>query len=651
MKKILLCLTLIHLICMSTFAQATSLTIDNQTPGWLSSKINYGDQLTLENLIVTGYLNGSDIKFIRELNINRNLSGVISLEYANIVSGGESYGKFGSSSFETKDSIITDYIFADLKPIRKVVLPKSVKGFDQDYTGKAHQFDNTSVDTLVINGSMKSLRIGDGKWKTRCIYFPEEVENLNLGHIFDSSSGLTNIEIFLPTALEKVTASPYCIQESTIFHCNSTTPENILATNEVHEYGHYNQIFQKGTIYVPKGTKEAYEHSIFNRLNIIEDIPVEGLMLESQLMTFVGEEKQITAEIIPADALNKNIKWESSNPQIAIINDEGIITPLTFGNTEIVGTTEDGGFSDTCTVYVFEHTTGIEMLDNLSISVGKQFELNAKTIPLGTSDGIITYSTSDNNIAAVSDAGIIIGKARGTCTIKATTVDGGYTAECVVTVLQPVESVTLEKHSLSMKVGETENLYVQVGPANADNKDITWSSSDEQLATVDSSGEVHALKAGSVWLKVVSVDNPEAKDSCKITITQPVTGIQLDITSYQLSRIGDSFELNASVIPEDSSNKNVKWSSTNEAVCIVSNGVVVAVGEGISVIIATTEDGGFIATCTVTVDTSSKISSIVFDENKSFQVLDPNGVMRTNIRKGVNLIRFADGTVKKVIIK
>ena len=73
---------------LNAYPQATSLTVDNQTPGWLSSKISYGDQQTVENLKVTGYLNGTDIQFIYDLNTKNSLGGVIDLEDVNIVSGG-----------------------------------------------------------------------------------------------------------------------------------------------------------------------------------------------------------------------------------------------------------------------------------------------------------------------------------------------------------------------------------------------------------------------------------------------------------------------------------------------------------------------------------------------------------------------------------
>ena len=84
---------LAFLICsniITVFAQNTTLVVDNQNPGWLSSKIPFKDQESVKNLTVTGYLNGTDIKFIRELLNNRQLSH-LDLSDANIVAGGDAY--------------------------------------------------------------------------------------------------------------------------------------------------------------------------------------------------------------------------------------------------------------------------------------------------------------------------------------------------------------------------------------------------------------------------------------------------------------------------------------------------------------------------------------------------------------------------------
>ena len=208
----------------------------------------------------------------------------------------------------------------------------------------------------------------------------------------------------------------------------------------------------------------------------------------------------------------------------------------------------------------------------------------------------------------------------------------------------------MEKHSLTLKVGETEKLFAQVAPTSADNKAIKWSSSEENVASVDGSGNVSALKAGEAWIVATSDDNALVKDSCKLTVLQPVTGITMNYSTYQLDNIGDSFTLQATVEPADASNKNVKWKSSDESVCVVSNGQVVAVGAGTSVIIANTEDGGFMATCVVTVKDSSDISLLELTDG-NFKVFDINGMELSHMKHGINIIRLADGTKKKVVIK
>lgn len=142
MNRTFLIITFTFLCRLLMSSQATSLTIDCQNPGWLSSMINYGDQQTIYNLTITGYLNGTDIKFIRQLNLNRNLHGVINLENANFVAGGGAY----YNSKYTKDNTFTDFMFADLKKMQKIILPKSLEAFDG-----SGQFSKTQLDTLVIN--------------------------------------------------------------------------------------------------------------------------------------------------------------------------------------------------------------------------------------------------------------------------------------------------------------------------------------------------------------------------------------------------------------------------------------------------------------------------------------------------------------------
>ena len=576
-----------------TFSQATYLTIDCQNPGWLSSMINYSDQETLHDLTITGYLNGTDIKFIRQLNLNRNLHGVINLENANFVAGGGAY----YSSYYTKDNTLTNFMFAYLNNMQKVILPKSLHRSE----GGQH-FCQTSLDTLIINGSMEEISVGFGQnnqfWRVRCIYFPEGIRKINMNYLFHSYANLNNIELFFPSTLGWVDGRNACTDESTIIHCSSIRPDTIsIGSYQNNNYS----LFNNGTIYVPKGTKELYQNSIFRKLTIIEDIPVEGIVIDDDSIEIhVSETINIIAKVLPEDALNKQIFFSSKNPDICSIDSTGCIKAVSIGRTFVYAYSHDKQFVDSCLVQVFEHTTGVSVDPSIKIRLGDEIQLNGQTHP-DESDGRLIWKSSNEEIAIVNNKGLVKGIRLGSCVVTAISVDGGYTADCLVTVVQPVEGVTMEKHSLSLNTGGSEQLYANVLPVNADNKKLVWTTSDSEIAEVNADGNVTAIKCGVAFIKATSVDNPLAADSCKVTVLQPVTGIKLNYSTIELHQIGETVQLVATVLPDDASNKEVRWVSSNQSVCMVANGTVVAVGYGTSVIIATTVDGSYMATCTVNV--------------------------------------------------
>ena len=624
MKRPILIIAFTVLCHLLTFSQATYLTIDCQNPGWLSSMINYSDQETLHDLTITGYLNGTDIKFIRQLNLNRNLHGVINLENANFVAGGGAY----YSSYYTKDNTFTNFMFAYLNSMQKVILPKSLNSSEG-----GQQFCQTSLDTLIINGSMESISVGfcqnNQFWRVRCIYFPEGITNINFNYLFHDYAGLNNIELFLPSTLGTVTSKNKCWDSNTIIHSYSVRPDTIIIGD-----GNYS-IFTNGTIYVPKGTKELYQQSIFGQMTIIEDIAVEGLTIDTDSIGIhVGETTNLNVSILPEDAINQTVIYSSKNPDICTIDSAGSIKALSIGRTIVYAYSHDKQFVDSCIVQVFEHTTGVTVDSSIKIRLGDEIQLNGQTYP-DESDGCITWKSSNEEIAIVNENGLVKGIRLGSCIVTATSVDGGFTADCLVTVVQPVDGVTMEKHSLSLNVGEREQLYANVLPVNADNKRLIWTSSDLEIVEVDVDGNVIAKKCDVAFVNATSEHNPLANDSCKVTVLQPVTGIILNYNNVELHKIGETIQLIATVLPEDASNKEVRWISSNESVCMVGNGTVVAVGYGTSVIIATTVDGSYMATCTVNVVEEADLLGDV-NHDGEVNIADINTVINIILGGNVN---------------
>ena len=176
----------------------------------------------------------------------------------------------------------------------------------------------------------------------------------------------------------------------------------------------------------------------------------------------------------------------------------------------------------------------------------------------------------------------------------------------------PVTGVNLDRASITMMVGGTEPLTATVLPSNATNINVTWSSSDESIATVDAYGVVTAVSAGTALITVTTVDGGFVA-SCIVTVTaQPisVTGVSLNKPSATII-VGRTEPLTATVYPANATNRGVTWSSSNPSVATVdAYGVVTAVSAGTALITVTTVDGGFAASCTVTVGEAMLLSSI-----------------------------------------
>lgn len=166
-----------------------------------------------------------------------------------------------------------------------------------------------------------------------------------------------------------------------------------------------------------------------------------------------------------------------------------------------------------------------------------------------------------------------------------------------------VTGVTVSPASATITTGGTQQLTATVAPANATNKTVSWSSSNSAVATVNSSGLVTAVAAGSAIITVTTQDGNRTATSA-ITVTTanvPVTGVSVSPTSATINA-GSMQQLTATVAPANATNKNVSWSSNNNAVATVSSsGVVSGVAAGSATITVTTQDGNRTATSVITV--------------------------------------------------
>lgn len=266
-------------------------------------------------------------------------------------------------------------------------------------------------------------------------------------------------------------------------------------------------------------------------------VAVTGVTLDQTSASIeAGQTLQLTATVAPSNADNKNVSWTSNNSTAASVDQNGLVTANSAGAATITVTTADGNYTATCTVTVTEPAapvavTGVSLnKTSTSIYVGANETLTATITPADATNKAVTWSSDKTSVATVNN-GIVTGVAIGQATITAKTADGNFTATCAVTVeAAPVISVigvSLNKTSTSIAIGASETLTATVSPSNAANKNVTWSSSNTAIATVNN-GVVNGVSAGTAAITVTTEDGNKTA-TCSVTVTAgppvPSTGL------------------------------------------------------------------------------------------------------------------------------
>ena len=240
-------------------------------------------------------------------------------------------------------------------------------------------------------------------------------------------------------------------------------------------------------------------------------------------------------------------------------------------------------------------------------TVGETLQLTAGVLPENASNRNVSWVSSNTSVATVDQTGKVTAVANGTAVITVTTQDGNKTAIANITVSIPISvtSVTVTPSSGTLTtVGETLQLTAGVLPENASNRNVSWVSSNTNVATVDQTGKVTAVANGTAVITATTQDgNKTATANITVRVPISVTSVTVTPSSGTLTTVGETLQLTAGVLPENASNRNVSWVSSNTNVATVDQtGKVTAVANGTAVITVTTQDGSITATANITVN-------------------------------------------------
>ena len=260
--------------------------------------------------------------------------------------------------------------------------------------------------------------------------------------------------------------------------------------------------------------------------------------------------------------------------------------------------------ANSITLHKSQTTLGIGYSEILKYTTDEDIEINE-----------IEWTSTDESVATVEN-GKVIALSEGTTIITAKV--NGKNSTCKVTVVDnytPVTSIVLNKSNINMLVDDVATIKATLSPAEATNQKVTWTSSNPSVATVDSSGNIKAISPGNATI-TASAASIEAKCEVVVTYSLSLSGISINKTELTIKERGTE-QLSIIYNPTNATNKKVTWkSSNNDIVTVDANGKVTAIKAGNATITAVSNDGGYVATCKVTIEEiSKKVESISLDKS------------------------------------
>ncbi|CDF57649.1 Ig-like domain-containing protein [Thermobrachium celere] len=249
--------------------------------------------------------------------------------------------------------------------------------------------------------------------------------------------------------------------------------------------------------------------------------PVTSLTVnKTSTMIKAGKTEAIETTVLPADATDKTLIWESSNPTVAEVSQDGIITAKAPGTVRIkVSSKTNPNVYKVINVTVPVDLQGISTpYSNFYVKLGSTYTPSITYNPTNATIKTVTYESDNPSVLSIVN-GKPLAKALGTANLTVKAVDGDYKVTIKVTVIQtPVTSIGLNKTTMNLAVGGSDTLTVTVYPTNASIKDYYFISSNESVAKVDETGKVTAVSKGTAVIKVVSVQNPSITKTCYVYV-------------------------------------------------------------------------------------------------------------------------------------
>ena len=506
-------------------------------------------------------------------------------------------------------TVLNSYTFAGTA-IKEISLPYTLKQIN------SYAFtNNTNLTTITIPENVSSINSSACNQSSMLIrgITGSQAESFatSKGYTFQAMAqditGLTLDKTEVTLALNKTTALTLSVTpESFLYTASWTSEDSSIATVTVDSTDPL-----KATVKAVKAGSTKITATVGSK-TVTCTVTVDNLLTaislnRSYIYATTTSTTQLSVSYTPSSATNKDITWSSSDKNVATVSDSGLVTPTGNGTARITASAAGGTIKSYCFIEVKMNipVTGISMSQTEVLMTEEQMKLSASVLPANASNQTITWSSSDSSIATVDQEGNVKKVADGKVRITARTADGGYTASTEVTVQTisvPVESIELSQDGVEMNaIGTTCQLYASINPSDADIQDITWTSSDSKVVTVDDQGLVTSVGGGTATVTARTVDG-SASASCEFTVIRLILSMGINPSQLQM-KAGDTADLQVEINPSDALSQDVTWYSTNRKVVTVDDsGHITAVADGKAYVKCIARDGSNqSAACLVTV--------------------------------------------------
>lgn len=320
-----------------------------------------------------------------------------------------------------------------------------------------------------------------------------------------------------------------------------------------------------------------------------EEAPTDGLFV---LVLPVRKGVQINTRVLPQSVRNKRVTLQVENPDLVRVQGNNL-TGLAAGETVLTITSQaDETATVQYRVMVIQQVNRLSLTASAkSVAVGESISLTPAYQPDNATLKQVKWTSGDERIATVDENGNVTGVKRGNVRIVATAADGSNVRSNIsVQVTQPAGEITLDKQEVTVDVGRNTMIRATVLPKDTNDKNVIWSTSNQEIATVNTQGRVTGVSLGECEIICTSKSNGKVEARATVHVQQPVKHISFDAAPFVYT--GETAQLTWHVEPANASNQTLTFSSSNKNILTVSpEGVVTGVKGGEAYVNAVTTDG------------------------------------------------------------